>query len=397
MHNPAHGEHRPVLAAATLLALAVVQTATGADIEFRPSAKIASPTIQLKDVATVTGDAATAARLQNIVLAPAPAPGRRMRLEFSTIRSRLEASGISAADINYSGSSVVVVASAEAPAVARPKESHKTKTNVSQPQIHRAEQIMVDAIRRSMRTKNREAAKMFIEAIVEPEDVAHVMAGAREGFEIGPINPRVTDPQTIQIRFQDAQGRPNTFSIQCIASERPQVPVLTRSISTGEVIHESDLTWRPADSTEGILTRIDQIAEKEAKKGLHADEPVHGDDVRSVPLVRSNDIVTGVWRMGGIRISGQFKAKGDGGLGDVITLVKLTGREQVSARVTDVHEAEIVTADSARTANRDDGDDDTNGDPPIRNAVARRSPTERSTRVPRPIVNTAAAEFVGDR
>lgn len=397
MNHSALGEHRPILATAMLLVLAIGGTVSGADIDFRPSAKIASSTVQLKDVATVTADAATAARLQNIVLAPAPAPGRRMRLEFSTIRSRLEASGISAADINFSGSSVVVVASAEAPAVVSPKPAHKSKTNVSQGQVRRAEQIMVDAIRRSMRTKNREAAKMFIEVVVEPDDVANVMTGAREGFEIGAINPRVTDPQTIQIRFQDAQGRPNTFSIQCIASERPQVPVLTRSVSTGEVIHESDLAWRPMDNTEGVLTRIDQIAEKEAKKGLHADEPVHGDDVRSVPLVRSNDIVTAVWQMGGIRISGQFKAKGDGGKGDVITLVKLTGRDQVSARVTDVHEVEIVTADSARTANRDGGDDDTEGDPPIRNAVVRRSRMEPSSRPPRPIVNTAAAEFVGER
>jgi hypothetical protein len=54
----------------------------------------------------------------------------------------------------------------------------------------------------------------------------------------------------------------------------------------------------------------------------------------------------------------QFKAKSDGGKGDVITLIQLTGREQVLGKVTDVHEAMIVSADAVRTSKTEVADDD---------------------------------------
>ncbi len=157
------------------------------------------------------------------------------------------------------------------------------------------------------------------------------------------------------------------------------------------MIHESDLAWRPVDSTAGLLTRVDDIVEKEAKKSLHADEPIHADDIRNIPLVRANDIVTGVWQSGGIRITGQFKAKGDGGLGDVITLVKLTGRDQVTARVTDVHEAEIVSADRAKSAARGANGGEPGDDASDPQGFAHRSPPAQMVKRPQPTANAVCA------
>ena len=179
-----------------------------------------------------------------------------------------------------------------------------------------------------------------------------MLANAAQGFEIGNVNQKATEPQVIQVSCQNSQGQPARFQVQCVVAEKPQVPMLTHSVSTGDVIHESDVAWRPVDSTTGLVTRLEDLVDREAKKALHAEEPIRTDDVRNVPLVRNNDIVTGIWQSGGIRITGQFKAKGDGGLGDVITLVKLTGRDQLLARVTDVHEATIVSADQAKPATR---------------------------------------------
>jgi flagella basal body P-ring formation protein FlgA len=373
--------------------LAFVGNVSAADICFRPTASVSTSTVHLKDIAIVTAsDPALMTRLENVALAPAPAPGRRMRLDFAEIRSRLEATGIPASELNYSGSSVVVVASADAPTPAKVK-LQKTKPRVvvvAPGQVKRAEQIMTEAVRQSMRAKHRVTPTMFVEAVVDPADVPAVLASAAQGFEIGALDPKSTEPQAVQVGYQDSQGQPARFQVQCIISERPQVPVLAHSVSTGEVIHESDLAWKPVDSTEGLLTHAEQIMDKEAKKALHADEPIHADDIRSVPLVRANDIVTGVWHSGGIRITGQFKAKGDGGLGDVITLVKLTGRDQLTARVTDVHEAEIVSAEQAKSADRGDDGGDQGDEAPIRRGFARRSVSDPVPKPQQPIVNVAA-------
>ncbi len=343
---------------------ALVSESIGAEISFRPRATVSSNVVLLKDVAVVkAGDPAIAAQLENVVLSPAPAPGRHERLEFATIASRLAAIGVATADLNYTGSSVIEVVSARQAAPLKAKSTFSARTAVSPAQMRRAEQVMTEAIRRSLRMKHRDANSLFLEVMIEPADVAAVFAGAAGGFDIGAIDPRVTDAQAIKVQCQDAHGRTLVFQVQCIVSERPRVPVLTRSISSGETIHESDLTWKQVDATAGLIARIEDIVDKEAKKSLHADEPLHAGDVRTVPLVRSNDIVTGIWKSGSIRITGQFKAKSDGGLGDIITLVKLTGRDQVLGRVTDLHEAEIVSADSTSSRRRaiggelDAGDD----------------------------------------
>ncbi|HEX4072427.1 MAG TPA: hypothetical protein VHX68_14700, partial [Planctomycetaceae bacterium] len=83
--------------------LTLMSFASAADICFQPTAYVSTSTVLLRDVATVSAsDPAVMTRLEHVVLAPAPAPGRRMRLDFAEIRSRLEASGVPANELNYS-------------------------------------------------------------------------------------------------------------------------------------------------------------------------------------------------------------------------------------------------------------------------------------------------------
>jgi flagella basal body P-ring formation protein FlgA len=379
--------HKTPLLLALIFACAA-GSARATDICFRPSASVSGATITLKDVATVSGtDAAVVAHLESTVLGPAPAAGRNSRLAFDEIRSRIEATGVSTATVNFSGAAVVAVSSTQ-PVVAVVRHTkRKTRTNVSPAQVKRAEKIMSQSVRQSLRTKQRETGNLFLDVVVDPSDVPIILASATEGFDLGHIDPRNTGAQNVEVHSQNSQGQAVNFQIQCMVSQKPRVPVLTHSVSAGEVIHEDDLGWKQAESTEGLLMRVEDLVGKEAKKGLHADEPLHADDVRTIPLVRSNDIVTGIWRKGGIRITGQFKSKSDGGKGDVVTLIQLTGREQLLARVTDVHEAEIVSADAVRSTSKDADEDQDEQAATVR-TVAHKA---RSKRRNSPPVTTAAA------
>jgi flagella basal body P-ring formation protein FlgA len=363
------------------ISLCAVAPARATDICFRPTASVSGSTVTLKDVATVSGgDAATITRLESTVLGPAPAPGRNSRLDFDEIRSRIEATGTSTATVNFSGAAVVVVSTTR-PVVAVVRHTRrKARTNVTPAQVRRAEKVMTQSVRQSLRSKHREAGNLFLDVVVDPTDVPIILASATEGFDLGAIDTRNTGAQNVEVRSQNSQGQSVKFQIQCVVSQKPRVPVLVHSVPAGEVIHEDDLGWKQAESTEGLFMRFEDIVGKEAKKGLHADEPLHADDVRTIPLVRSNDIVTGIWQKGGIRITGQFKAKSDGGKGDVITLVQLTGREQVLARVTDVHEAEIVAADAVRSSGKDSDEDNVNDESaaPVRTAVHKLKPKRRN-------------------
>src|SRR5580698_8018825 len=216
-------------AAACVVAAAIVGCfgdAHAADICFQPTAFVTTSTVRLKDVAVVSAsDAALMTRLENVALAPAPAPGRRMRLDFAEIRSRLEASGVPANELNYSGSSVVVVASVDVrlPLKVTPHEMPKARP-VAPGQIKRAEQIMTDAVRRSMHDRHTEKPSMFVEVMVDPTDARTVLTSASKGFQVGAVNPKSTEPQIVQVAYEDAQGQPARLQVQCIVAERPQVP-----------------------------------------------------------------------------------------------------------------------------------------------------------------------------
>jgi len=146
-----------------------------------------------------------------------------------------------------------------------------------------------------------------------------------------------------------------------------------------------------------LLTRPDEIVNKEAKRSLHGNQPIKADDVRNVPLVRANDIVTGIWRSGSIRITGQFKAKGDGGLGDVITIVKLNGQDKLTARVTDVHEAEIVSGDAAKSI-ADGRDGEKLGKyESTQESVARRITPPQTVLQQQPAANTASQAIFAEQ
>jgi flagella basal body P-ring formation protein FlgA len=374
-----------------LIAACAVAQAGATEICFRPNAAVSGNTVMLKDVATVAGgDPETIKRLEQTVLGPAPAPGRSTRFDFDEIRSRLEATGASTADATFSGAAVVVVSSKKpvVPIVRQPKR--KAHVEVSQSQVQRAEKIMSQSVRRSLRRRSRDGGNLFLDVVVDPTDVPIILASAIEGFELGAVDPKNFDPQNVQVQAQNSRGQAVRFQIQCVVSEKPRVPVLSHSVSPGEVIREDDLAWKQVDSTEGVLAKVEEIVGKEVKKGLHADEPVHSDDVRTIPLVRSNDIVTGIWQKGGIRISGQFKAKSDGGKGDVITLLQLTGREQVLARVTDVHEAIIVTADAAPpTKGADEQEEEATT--PVR-TVSHTTTSRKRSRAPQPAIDATATQ-----
>ena len=95
-----------------------------------------------------------------------------MRLEFAEIRSRLEATGVSPAQLNYSGSSVVVVSSDDvSPRITRPgRQAGQAACPGGAAQVKRAEQLVAEAVRRSMRAKHKETPTMFIDVVVDPAD-----------------------------------------------------------------------------------------------------------------------------------------------------------------------------------------------------------------------------------
>ncbi len=95
------------------------------------------------------------------------------------------------------------------------------------------------------------------------------------------------------------------------------------------------------------FTAMGDLLGREASRPLPAGHLLKQDDIREVPLVRTNEICTVYSGQAGLVIRRQYKARSDGAKGQTIPMISLDSGTQILARVTGLHEAVVVGAGDA--------------------------------------------------
>lgn len=322
--------------------------AVGAMVELRDEATVSGTHIRLRDVARVEAiDVESLRQLEGVVLGPAPVAGRTTVLDAATIRARLRALGVNVADIEFNGRSRVVVHS-EAPAAEGPARPFVGGGPVRDWQVTRAEEVLEEALRRYLGTNAPDIGEIGINIDVPPANAAAIIAARATGFEFRPVEPVATTREwlgerDLAIRFLDRTQQVVVLKARTRIEPWPFVLAARHSLETGQVVRAEDLEYRQVASAEGHYTDPREVLERETRRSIRAGRLLRRDDVRSVPLVRRNDVITLVSRSGAISVASYAKSKDEGGLGDSVRVVTLDGRQTIVARVTGFHEAEIST------------------------------------------------------
>lgn len=140
------------------------------------------------------------------------------------------------------------------------------------------------------------------------------------------------------------------------AADGVRIVVPARNIARGEVISDSDLTFATVaagSSFPGVVTSLDQLDGKQARRFLHMGEPVQAGDVKAPILVTKGSTVTVMFRAPGITLTAVGKAMSEGGLNEPVTVLNLVSYRQITATVTGPGTAtagDISTSVSSDTA-----------------------------------------------
>lgn len=110
------------------------------------------------------------------------------------------------------------------------------------------------------------------------------------------------------------------------------VVVAVRTIPAQSVIGPDDVALREMDVPGGI-DDPQLIVGMEARVALYANRPVRPADVGFPATVSRNQIITLVFRRGGLLISTEGRALDRAGPGDVIRVMNLASRNTVTARI----------------------------------------------------------------
>jgi len=311
-------------------------------VRFRSRVVVTGRIVTLGNIAEVTDrDPAVIARLQAVPLSPAPAAGRERRISYETVRSRLSAVGINLANVEFAGNSVVTVSVTQA----RQKSIKRVSRVVERVpawKVKRAEQLLTKAISRYITRRAPQTGSVTVAIRLAPRDVARVLDGWTYGFELQGGTGDLTGTQVFSLRVMDRHSRIQEMVVRCVVTPVPRIVVARYTLPSGHVIQPADLTWRQADAGASGFTRMEAVINKETRKPIRQGARILAEDIRAVPLIRSNEIVTVRSRVGGIVVTNRMKSRSAGTLGETVTLVTLDGRRRVQARVSGYHEAEVL-------------------------------------------------------
>ncbi|MCH2096628.1 MAG: flagellar basal body P-ring formation protein FlgA [Rhodobacteraceae bacterium] len=116
-------------------------------------------------------------------------------------------------------------------------------------------------------------------------------------------------------------------------SASAQTLVATRTVRANTVLAPADLTI-VSKQTSGALSALKEAVGQETRVVLYAGRPIKPGQLGAPALVNRNDVVTLVFRTGGLAIVTEGRALGRGGLDDSIQVMNLASRSIVEGQIT---------------------------------------------------------------
>ena len=102
-----------------------------------------------------------------------------------------------------------------------------------------------------------------------------------------------------------------------------RIVVPARDIARGDVITESDLTFRTIEGEalmSGVATTIAGVSGMQARRVLRAGEAFRDNDVRRPVIVAKGQTVTMQFSVPGVELTAMGRAMSEGGIGDTVTI-----------------------------------------------------------------------------
>ena len=108
--------------------------------------------------------------------------------------------------------------------------------------------------------------------------------------------------------------------------------VAARTVRSQAILSPSDVDVI-AKTIPGSLTHPDEVIGMEARVVLYAGRPIRPGDIGPPAIVEHNQIVTLLYRRGGLTLAAEARALGRAGAGDMVRVMNLASRNTVTGLV----------------------------------------------------------------
>ncbi|UWQ79368.1 flagellar basal body P-ring formation protein FlgA [Leisingera sp. S132] len=108
--------------------------------------------------------------------------------------------------------------------------------------------------------------------------------------------------------------------------------VPTRTIRAKAILSAEDLALKKGEIL-GALSDPADVVGLEARVALYEGRPLRAGDIGPPAIVERNDLVTLIFRQGGLSIAAEGRALGRGAAGEAVRVMNLSSRATVTGRV----------------------------------------------------------------
>jgi flagella basal body P-ring formation protein FlgA len=322
-----------------LLLMLVSVAARGAEIMLRETAVLRGSIVRLGDVAEIVStDADQVAELAAIPLLPAPAPGTQAFLSISQVRDLLTANAVNVGLVQIHGAATVAISAA---AVNSPKPIVSGDIATVRPERSDVSQQVAAAIVQYLKEQTgHELWEVTINVDAKLHDLCW-KSGPQ--LTIGGGQAPWTGRQSFDVAGVSGNAAVRTYA-NVVRVE--MVVVAVRPIAAGDFVRATDVALRPhiGQMSDKIATSLEQVVGKETRQAIRVDGLLYTNQVRSPLLVRKGERVTVRARAGSVVVRTYGTVQQDGGLGELVQVQALEGRERYAARVSGLRELEVFAA-----------------------------------------------------
>ncbi|HLO76354.1 MAG TPA: flagellar basal body P-ring formation chaperone FlgA [Magnetospirillum sp.] len=299
---------RLVLAAALMIAATGAALAGSLPASLRAAANIEGDTVKLGDLWDNLEEKA------DIVIAPAPQPGKRITADARWLTAVAQNYGVNWQPANMFERIVI--------------ERAGQTVDIKLIESELREALAAEGVQVPFNFEiiNRSALSMVVPAAGGPIGVAvrDVIWDNRTSRFTATVEAPAGSPNALRQRING-----HVFAVS-------RVPVLNRTIGRGDVITERDVEWVDARADavrRDVITDIRQLVGQEPRLQVRQGAPVRASDLQRPVAVARNSTVTMVVKTPFMKLTTQGRAMEEGGKGDVIRVTNLNSKRVVEAVV----------------------------------------------------------------
>ncbi len=356
--NKWQGRFRRLSVGGALMTVVVIATAGYADeIALKGSVRLRDDdqVVRLGHIAELTGPFAE--RLADTPIAEAPQGDEVLELSVREVRHTLDVAGAHWGKVQLNGRRVVVrphyagdarpPLAMEATSIDKaPRQDSRRPAAAASPYDYAADLIDRHTLRGNIaaivaRGLGVEPSKLRL--IFDHRDVELLNTSLDAfRFEIQPLSSLHSDRIELLVRAWSAGRIHHKQSLTVHPSIHLDTVVLRRDIPRGTMLHDDDLAvearWLPPTAADRLPTLVEAVG-RVASGRLRGGSVLRKADIARQFVIKRGDRVMVRCIVGGVVISLEAEARGDGAEGDTIELRKLGERDTFIATVTGPHAA----------------------------------------------------------